>query len=592
MDKKKEDTAYFFKKSTESTVRAITNKSNLNIQFNSENIKRDDVISLPKINAVLTTNEISYIRGSSDSASLINKYHNFSTHLKMRPKNEQKAKIFDELEFLRCESLGSKKLPGIKKNIGFIDDQKIRKLEKNNSLSKALTFKFIVKKNIFNEKLPKKLLQISDPVIETLLSVMKSNKFLLKESLDNQNIYSKIILDLIDLVFKKENLNSEDTNNEQNLDDDKSEAMSQEEKEKEVNEKEEQKSYDDMPQLIDGEPELNLEEKKVDDSTSDQNDSQEINSRYTSEDYKDSYVYKIFTKKFDKICYAEDLCDEEEIYRLRTQLNKQTSKLDATITILANKLQRKLLSKQSRWWEFDLEEGILDSGKLSRVIISPGSSLSYKQEAETSFKDTIVTLLIDNSGSMRGRPITIAAITADIISRTLERCGVKVEVLGFTTNSWKGGRTRDEWIKKNKPSLPGRLNELLHIIYKSVDTPMRRSRKNFGIMLKEGLLKENIDGEALEWAYKRLLYRQEKRKILMVISDGAPVDDSTLSSNNTNYLDFHLKEIIKYIERKTAIELLAIGIGHDVTRYYDKAVTILDVDDLAQVMSKELIQLF
>ena len=304
------------------------------------------------------------------------------------------------------------------------------------------------------------------------------------------------------------------------------------------------------------------------------------------------FKYSIYTKKFDSITTADKLCDAEEASKLRKQLDKQTEKLDSTITILANKLQRKLLSKQNRWWEFDLEEGILDSGKLARIITTPESSLSYKKEKDTEFKDTVVSLLIDNSGSMRGRPITIAAISTDILARTLERCGIKVEVLGFTTRTWKGGKARDAWIKENKPKLPGRLNELLHIIYKNADVPVRRTKKNFGIMLKEGLLKENIDGEALDWAYKRLNARSEKRKILMVISDGAPVDDSTLSSNKSNYLDNHLKYTIKSIEKRGTVELLAIGIGHDVTRYYAKAVTILDVDNLGSVMSKQLINLF
>ena len=592
MAKKKEEILSSFKKSTESTVRAITNKTNINIQFDNNNVRQHDSISLPRINDKLTSNEISFIRGRSDSASLVNKFHNFASHSKIRPKNDQKAIIFDELEFLRCESLGAEKLPGVKKNIDFVDNQILQKLDKGETLSRPLTFKFILKNNIFQERISKKVLLSSDSIIEHLLKVVKSKKFPLSESLDNQNDFSKMSLDLINSVFKMENLNSEETQDKQDSEDKENEDLSEEESSQEESESELQKSSMDTTQMLDSEQELNMEERISDESDNDESNNKEINNNYTSKNYKDTYIYKIFTKKYDKVCFAEELCEEEEVLKLRTQLNKQTNKLDSTITILANKLQRKLLAKQSRWWEFDLEEGILDSGKLSRVIISPDSSLSYKKEAETTFKDTIVTLLIDNSGSMRGRPITIAAITADIIARTLERCGVKVEVLGFTTNSWKGGRTRDQWIRESKPVLPGRLNELLHIIYKSVDMPMRRSRKNFGIMLKEGLLKENIDGEALEWASKRLLYRQEKRKILMVISDGAPVDDSTLSANNTNYLDFHLKETIKYLEKKTPIELLAIGIGHDVTRYYNKAVTILDVDDLAQVMSKELIQLF
>ncbi len=591
MDKKKEDILNSFKKSTESTIRAITDKPDIAIQFDNNSERNNDSISLPEISEKLNADEVSLVRGRSDSASLVNKYHNFKDHIKLRPDNEQKALIFDELEFLRCESLGTKRLPGIKKNIDFIDEQTIKKLEKNQNLSKSLTFKFVLKNNIFQKGISKKLFKVSDPIVHPLLKIIQDKELTIKEALEDQNIFAKVSLDLIDLVLKKENFNSEEKTEKDNLDDEDNEDLNEEENSKEDNDEEQQKSTIEIPQALDSENELSLEESKQDDSESEEN-SKEISNRYNPQDYKNSYVYKIYTKKYDKVCFAEELCEEQEIFKLREQLNAQTNKLDSTITILANKLQRKLLAKQSRWWEFDLEEGILDSGKLSRVIISPGSSLSYKKEAETTFKDTIVTLLIDNSGSMRGRPITIAAITADIISRTLERCGVKVEVLGFTTNTWKGGRTRDQWIKESKPNHPGRLNELLHIIYKSVDMPMRRSRKNFGIMLKEGLLKENIDGEALEWAYRRLSYRQEKRKILMVISDGAPVDDSTLSSNNTNYLDFHLKETIRHIEKKTSVELLAIGIGHDVTRYYDRAVTILDVDDLAQVMSKELIQLF
>ena len=305
-----------------------------------------------------------------------------------------------------------------------------------------------------------------------------------------------------------------------------------------------------------------------------------------------NFKYSVYTKKFDSIITAEKLCDTEEASKLRKQLDKQTEKLDSTITILANKLQRKLLSKQNRWWEFDLEEGILDSGKLSIIITSPESSLSYKKEKDTEFKDTVVTLLIDNSGSMRGRPITIAAISTDILAKTLERCGIKVEILGFTTKAWKGGKVRDSWIKDNKPELPGRLNELLHIIYKNADAPVRRTKKNFGIMLKEGLLKENIDGEALEWAYSRLITRPEQRKILMVISDGAPVDDSTLSVNAGNYLERHLKQVIQKIEVDPSIELTAIGIGHDVNRYYRRAVTIVDAEQLGGAITEQLAGLF
>jgi cobaltochelatase CobT len=302
--------------------------------------------------------------------------------------------------------------------------------------------------------------------------------------------------------------------------------------------------------------------------------------------------YRAFTRAFDEEIDAEDLCDPEELTRLRQQLDQQLQHLHAVVAKLANRLQRRLLAQQTRAWEFDLEEGMLDAARLSRIIVDPLLALTYKRERDTDFRDTVVTLLIDNSGSMRGRPITVAAMCGDILARTLERCGVKVEVLGFTTRAWKGGQSREQWIAAGKPPLPGRLNDLRHIIYKSADAPWRRARKNLGLMLREGLLKENIDGEALLWAYRRLLARPEHRRILMVISDGAPVDDSTLSVNAGNYLERHLRDVIRDIEGRNAVELIAIGIGHDVTRYYRRAVTIVDAEELGGTMMRKLTELF
>ena len=302
--------------------------------------------------------------------------------------------------------------------------------------------------------------------------------------------------------------------------------------------------------------------------------------------------YKIFTTQFDEVVSAQELCDFEELKRLRTQLDRQLESLQGVVSKLANRLQRKLLAKQNRSWEFDLEEGILDAGRLSRVVTQPLYPLSYKVETDVNFRDTVVTLLIDNSGSMRGRPITIAALSADILSRTLERCAVKVEVLGFTTKAWKGGQTREKWQQEGRANNPGRLNDLRHIIYKAAEEPWRRARNNLGLMLREGILKENIDGEALDWAHKRLLSRYEERRILMVISDGAPVDDSTLSANSGNYLESHLRNVINYIENKSPVELLAIGIGHDVTRYYSKAVTLTDAEQLGGAVTEQLANLF
>jgi cobaltochelatase CobT len=302
--------------------------------------------------------------------------------------------------------------------------------------------------------------------------------------------------------------------------------------------------------------------------------------------------YKVFIQKYDEVIPAEELSDEEELERLRAYLDKQLESLKGAVSRLANRLQRRLQAQQNRAWEFDLEEGMLDAGRLARVVTNPTLPLSFKVEKDTTFRDTVVTLLIDNSGSMRGRPISIAAITADVLARTLERCQVKVEILGFTTRAWKGGESREQWLASGRPQNPGRLNDLRHIVYKRADAPWRRARKNLGLMMREGLLKENIDGEALEWAYRRLQARSEQRRILVVVSDGAPVDDSTLSVNPSNYLERHLREVIGMIERRGSVELLAIGIGHDVTRYYSRAVTITDVEQLAGAVTEQLAALF
>ena len=580
-----------FKKSIESTIKAISKKSDINILFGSDNKSSYQNVNLPEVNKDKLYKSRLRIRGRSDSASLVNRYHNNKIHQKMSPKNLETKVIFDEIEFLRCELLGSVKYPGIKKNLLDFDTEYINeKITENIKLSKPETFKLFLKNNILGLDLYNQLSEVGDPIINSLNKALKSKNIQILDKISNQKEFSIEVLKLINDVIDQ-NVQNENNNNEKN--DDNSEE--QENLEQETKKQTEEYQSFEITDTTESQSTDSLENDESLNEVGSEEESSDYNSS-SSNDFKDSiethFKYSIYTKKFDSVTTADRLCDAEEASKLRKQLDKQTEKLDSTITILANKLQRKLLSKQNRWWEFDLEEGILDSGKLARIITTPESSLSYKKEKDTEFKDTVVSLLIDNSGSMRGRPITIAAISTDILARTLERCGIKVEVLGFTTKTWKGGKARDTWIKENKPKLPGRLNELLHIIYKNADAPVRRTKKNFGIMLKEGLLKENIDGEALDWAYKRLNARSEKRKILMVISDGAPVDDSTLSSNKSNYLDNHLKYIIKSIEKRGSVELLAIGIGHDVNRYYAKAVTILDVDDLGSVMSKQLINLF
>ena len=389
-------------------------------------------------------------------------------------------------------------------------------------------------------------------------------------------------------IFQNED--NEETIKENN--DDKQNNASEDDRENNDNDQKDNQNEEETEARLDADYEINeykLDEQMVEDDTNQQNDQQIIQNKSIQDINLD---YKIFTNQFDEITKAENLENSDDADKLRKTLDQQLVGFQDVITKLANKLQRQLLAKQNRSWEFDLEEGLLDSSKLARIIIDPYNSLSFKKEKDLDFKDTIVTLLIDNSGSMRGRPITIAAICADILSRTLERCSVKVEILGFTTKNWKGGQSREFWNKEGKPKTPGRLNDLRHIIYKSADTHWRQAKKNLGLMLKEGLLKENIDGEAITWAYNRLKKRKEERKILMVISDGAPVDDSTLSVNSGDFLEKHLKKIVKFIEDKTSVEILAIGIGHDVSRYYNRAIKITDVNELGDVMISQLSDLF
>ena len=413
----------------------------------------------------------------------------------------------------------------------------------------------------------------------------------LSENIENQTKYSSKLSEILQKmeIFESEN----DENNEENKDNENLNNQNNNEENQNQTKDEQQKSQEEENlNDMEGEYDLNdsiMNEQLVDtdsDKQSNEKIIQKINSKIGDKEYS------IYTTEFDEIAKAETLETNDEISKLRKTLDQQLISFQDLITKLANKLQRQLLAKQNRAWEFDLEEGLLDSSKLTRIIIDPQNSLSFKKEKDLEFKDTVVTLLIDNSGSMRGRPITIAAICADILSRTLERCSVKVEILGFTTKNWKGGKSREEWSNNNKPKNPGRLNDLRHIIYKSADTHWRQSKKNLGLMLKEGLLKENIDGEAISWAFNRLKKRKEERKILMIISDGAPVDDSTLSVNSGDFLEKHLKKTVKFIENKTDIEILAIGIGHDVSRYYNEAIKITDVQELGDVMINQLSDLF
>ena len=531
------------------------------------------------------------LRSDLDSKALKIRFSNKSIYNKNYPKNNSSGKLYEISEKIRYELLGSKMLMGIKKNL---KNSYLNRINQNNlgtkdeiNISEAfeiymLNKFFNIKHNMNSNKkfhlYEKKFKENIDGEINFLM-----------ENLENQEAYnfkfSKILQNLD--IFENEDGQTEDKE-----EDERNTQSNGADNEAEDQKKADDSSMDDINTDITTESDLT--EFRMDDSFLDtdanENDTQIISQKLNVN--KSNLEYKIFTTKFDEVSKAEDLEKEEEIIRLRKNLDQQLINFQDLITKLANKLQRQLLAIQNRSWEYDLEEGLLDSSKLTRIIIDPQNSLSFKREKEFEFKDTVVTLLIDNSGSMRGRPITIAAICADILSRTLERCNVKVEILGFTTKNWKGGESRERWNTIGKPKNPGRLNDLRHIIYKSADVHWRQSKNNIGLMLKEGLLKENIDGEAILWAFNRLRKRKEERKILMVISDGAPVDDSTLSVNSGDFLEKNLKKVVKNIEDKKDTEILAIGIGHDVSRYYKKAIKITDVQELGDVMIKQLSKLF
>ena len=590
--KKDENFLENFKTAIISTVKTISETENIDVSFGQKKLDKNKlVINLPELENI--NNKINYTkaRALADSEALKIRYSNQKVLKTYEPKGSISKKLYSIAEKIRYEKIGSMKFKGVKKNINKNYNERLKKLDLNKSEDKfSEAFENYLRVNILdlkNDSLFEKELKTIKKKIDAKLKGKLSS---LNNSFQDQPKFNNLVSDLISKMNIDENSNDKETNQENN------EEKAANDKPNENKNKTAEKQEKKQEMSIDaGAPDMENYANESD--TGDENLELESPSD-TSENRKKSInnlidkKYKAYTSEFDEIIKAEDLENEEELNRLRKTLDQQLMQLKSFISKLANKLQRKLLAKQNRSWEFDLEEGLLDTSKLTRVIMDPFNSLSFKKEKDVEFKDTLVTILIDNSGSMRGKPISVAAICADILSRTLERCSVKVEILGFTTKHWKGGSCREKWMSNEKPIFPGRLNDLRHIIYKSADTPWRQSKKNMGLMLKEGLLKENIDGEAIQWAFNKMLKRKEERKILMVISDGAPVDDSTLSSNNSNYLESHLKNVVKWIENNSDIELLAIGIGHDVTRYYKRAIKITDVQDLGDVMINELTNLF
>ena len=593
MEKKREILEEQIKQALTSTFKVISN------HIEDKNSKNKDLkiktLDFSEIKDLKSKNDYIRLRANTDSKALKIRFSDYDIFIKNQPKNPALSKIYELSEKIRCEMLGSKMLNGIKKNLENnyyqkINNKKYKDVNAKKDINVLDAFELYIIEKFFKLNLS----EISQKTLSYWRKDFDKNfdnhlNYLI-DNFENQENYNSKFSQLLEKMDIFENDQNQESNQNQ---DNQNQSNNDTSGDEENNDKQDSQDKVSEDQLS-VETDYDVNQFRMEEDSEQSEESGESLERVTQKlnINKKNIEYKVFTSKFDEIAKAENLEKEEEILRLRKNLDQQLINFQDLITKLANKLQRQLLAIQNRSWEYDLEEGLLDSSKLTRIIIDPQNSLSFKKEKDFEFKDTIVTLLIDNSGSMRGRPITIAALCADILSRTLERCNVKVEILGFTTKNWKGGESREEWNKNGKPQYPGRLNDLRHIIYKSADSNWRQSKKNLGLMLKEGLLKENIDGEAILWAFNRLKKRKEERKILMVISDGAPVDDSTLSVNSGDFLEKHLKKVVKTIQDNKDFEILAIGIGHDVSRYYKKAIKITDVQELGDVMIKQLSQLF
>ncbi len=584
-----------FKQATSIAIKSIGRKAELEVGFSGLGVQAgENRVRLPELPQKLTPATIEAARGAADSAALFLRFHKTKIHEALAPEPGDARALFDALEQARYEALGAREMMGVELNLAaMMEDDARHEAQARKPLPQAL--RLLAYERFTHIPLPPRALEAALPwrsLVEEYADLFWPK---LEAVLGQQKAFANEALELIaSLTQTKKKQNETRTGREKKKDDAAPDDTPDEEPEKDRDETQGAPEAGDSA----AEPEDGLESQDGDSSPmqapSDEGDeaAEDTRGQRAGEDSGNVTTYRAFTTRFDEIVEARELCHAGELERLRALLDRQVSPMQSLIARLASRLQRRLMAQQQRQWEFDLEEGLLDPTRLSRVVSSPAHPLSYKREKPMDFRDTVISLLIDNSGSMRGRPITLAAMSADILARTMERCGVKVEILGFTTRSWKGGRAREAWLAAGKPHFPGRLNELRHIIYKSADQPWRHARKNLGLMLREGLLKENIDGEALLWSAMRLLARPEQRKILMVISDGAPVDDSTMSVNPGHYLEQHLRAVIGWVEDRTDIELTAIGIGHDVTRYYRRAVTIADTEQLAPVMTEQLGALF
>jgi len=582
-----------FKKSLVATVKSIGKSDTIEVNFIEDKASiKGEVINLTEPNIKTLTNQLNYIRAEADSMALAVRFHKKIIHQNFIGSNNTANEIFNIVEKSRIEAQGSNFFKGINKNI--FNKHKLdltnENIEADKNIEIIKAFKYVSYSELTGNKLGGKYKNYKKLIQKKLGN--KFNEFFLKlkENIHNQKKFGDQLKLILNELGYFENNSEGDQKDPIDHEDD---ADNQENNNDENQSKEQENMIDadyDIEASSQGTPKITSSQEELE--TGEDSNENELDYFPRTESLDKIQNYKYYTNEFDEIVKAEDLCDLKELDRLRLSLDQQVFSFKSLIAKIANRLQRKLQAQQNRQWEFNLEEGYLDTSRLSKIITNPTHKLSFKKEKNIEFKDTIVSLLIDNSGSMRGRPITVAALCSDILARTLERCSIKTEILGFTTKAWKGGQSREKWINNNKPNKPGRLNDLRHIIYKSGDATWRRSKKNLGLLLKEGVLKENVDGEALLWAFKRLNVRKEKRKILIVISDGAPVDDSTLSVNPGNYLEKNLRDTICDIETTTNIDLVAIGIGHDVSRYYNNAVTIMDVDQLGEVLLNELSNIF
>jgi cobaltochelatase CobT len=549
--------------------------------------------------------QVSEARGWCDSFGLKQKYHSAKVHAANQPQSGIARDIFNAVEQARFEAIGTTTMAGVARNLSQMSEARTKadpiiRARSRDEVPLASAVGLLVREKLTGEPVPEAAMAAVNYVRAWVEAEAGTHLNQLINAIGDQAAFARLTKEILhdldlgdapanDVEQDDEAQDDADDQNEQNEEDGDDESDGGDAGQEDQQQSQEQQSDAESEQQVEMDTD-DLSESEMGDEGLEGVTPWRPNSPLS--DLPLQFDYAAFTSEFDEIVSAEQLCDAEELTRLRAYLDQQLVHLQSAVTKLANRLQRRLMAQQNRAWDFDLEEGLLDAARLSRVVTNPTQALSYKQEKETKFRDTVVTLLIDNSGSMRGRPISIAAICADILARTLERCGVKVEILGFTTRAWKGGQSREKWMNGGRSARPGRLNDLRHIIYKTADAPWRRARKNLGLMMREGLLKENIDGEALMWAHSRLIARNEDRRILMVISDGAPVDDSTLSVNSGTYLERHLRQVINWIENRSPVELIAIGIGHDVTRYYQKAVTIMDAEQLGGAITEQLAGLF